>query len=141
MASWSDPIGWQRLRAGDDCPMCLDGNLESNAFSLRVAEMDWSVMRLARNQWCRGWSLVILKSHACELFELSDAELCGFWRDVSRAAQALQSVFQPVKMNYAVYGNLNPHIHCHLVPRYASDDPRAPLEMGAGEVLLAEQDY
>jgi diadenosine tetraphosphate (Ap4A) HIT family hydrolase len=38
-------------------------------------------------------------------------------------AHALQAVFAPVKMNYNVLGNWVPHLHTHLVPRYA-DDPR-----------------
>ena len=32
-------------------------------------------------------------------------------------------MFAPVKLNYDVLGNSVPHLHTHLVPRYA-DDPR-----------------
>jgi diadenosine tetraphosphate (Ap4A) HIT family hydrolase len=35
-------------------------------------------------------------------------------------------------MNYAVVGNLSPHIHLHLVPQFFSDDPTLPLNMQAG---------
>ena len=40
-----------------------------------------------------------------------------------QVARALQAVLQPVKLNYEVLGNAAPHLHTHLVPRYA-DDPR-----------------
>jgi len=38
-------------------------------------------------------------------------------------ARVLESQLQPVKMNYDLLGNSLPHLHTHLVPRYA-DDPR-----------------
>lgn len=38
-------------------------------------------------------------------------------------ARALQAALEPVKLNYDVLGNSSPHLHTHLVPRYA-DDPR-----------------
>jgi len=50
-------------------------------------------------------------------------------------------MYQPVKINYGVFGNLSPHIHCHMVPRFAGDDPSEPLNMGAGEVLLSDAQY
>ena len=33
-------------------------------------------------------------------------------------------MFQPVKVNYLLLGNLVPHSHTHVVPRYV-DDPAA----------------
>ena len=37
-------------------------------------------------------------------------------------SRALLQVLRPVKLNYDVLGNSVPHLHTHLVPRYA-DDP------------------
>ena len=39
-------------------------------------------------------------------------------------AAALQRVFGAVKINYAVLGNLCPHVHCHLIPLYAAPTTR-----------------
>ena len=39
-----------------------------------------------------------------------------------RAAAALNRAFAPRKMNLSCYGNAEPHVHWHLVPRY-EDDP------------------
>jgi diadenosine tetraphosphate (Ap4A) HIT family hydrolase len=39
-----------------------------------------------------------------------------------RAAKAVHETFAPWKLNYACYGNAEPHVHWHIVPRYA-DDP------------------
>jgi len=45
----------------------------------------------------------------------------------------------PAKMNAAVFGNLSPPIHGHLVPRFFSDDPTLALNMHAEEVRLEQQ--
>lgn len=41
----------------------------------------------------------------------------------SRSGRAIEAAFQPVKMNYNLLGNEVPHLHAHVVPRYA-EDPR-----------------
>jgi hypothetical protein len=40
---------------------------------------------------------------------------------MTRAAQAMQQVFSPDKMNYEMLGNRLPHLHVHLKPRYLDD--------------------
>jgi diadenosine tetraphosphate (Ap4A) HIT family hydrolase len=55
--------------------------------------------------------------------ELTDDEAATYGRDVLRVARALEVAFSPIKLNYNVMGNEVPHLHTHLVPRYA-DDPR-----------------
>jgi diadenosine tetraphosphate (Ap4A) HIT family hydrolase len=121
--------------------MCADAHLDDNPFSLKIADLRSSIARLVRNQYMPGWCVVVLRRHACELFELSADELADFWSDVAALAQAIQAVYQPVKINYAVYGNLCPHVHCHVVPRFAGEDPRKPIDMAEHEVLLSEPDY
>ena len=39
------------------------------------------------------------------------------------AARALIQFYKPLKMNYETLGNSLPHLHTHLVPRYADNDP------------------
>jgi diadenosine tetraphosphate (Ap4A) HIT family hydrolase len=36
-------------------------------------------------------------------------------------ARALASLYEPVKMNYEIHGNVLPHLHLHLLPRYEGD--------------------
>jgi diadenosine tetraphosphate (Ap4A) HIT family hydrolase len=139
--SWEDPVAWARVKQGLDCSMCADAHLQENEFSLLVAELEYAYVRLPRNQYYRGWTVVILKWHANELFELRMDELSGFWREVALVAQALERLHQPAKINYGVFGNLCPHVHCHVVPRYVDDDPSAPLHMNEREVLLAPDAY
>jgi diadenosine tetraphosphate (Ap4A) HIT family hydrolase len=138
---WPSPDQWSRLKAGVDCPLCADIHLDENPFSYKVAEFAHTWVRLPKNQYQRGWTIVFLKRHANELFELNDIELLAFWRDVANVASALDHVYRPAKINYAVFGNLCPHVHCHLIVQTHASDPTQPLNMNEHEVVLSEDEY
>jgi hypothetical protein len=80
------------MKAGLNCVMCADMHLDENAFSHKVAEFEHTYVRLPKNQYVRGWTILALKRHANELFELTDPELAAFWQDVARVAEARSTV-------------------------------------------------
>jgi diadenosine tetraphosphate (Ap4A) HIT family hydrolase len=41
--------------------------------------------------------------------------------EVSSVAEALYDIFKPTKINYELLGNMVPHIHWHIVPRFMSE--------------------
>jgi diadenosine tetraphosphate (Ap4A) HIT family hydrolase len=63
--------------------------------------------------------------------------------DVCRVAAALDAVYRPTKMNYELLGNMVPHLHWHLVPRFAGDPlwPRPIWSEPHAEQLLEPADY
>ena len=138
---WIPAEQWARLKAGVDCPACADIHLEANAFSYLVAELERSYVRLVRNQYRRGWTILALKRYATELFELAEDEHAEFWREVACVARALNDVYRPVKINYSVLGTLCPHLHCHVALQFSDDDPHKPPDMQEREVLLSEAEY
>ena len=72
--------------------------------------------------------------HVAEPTELSDGEAVGYWREVLRVGAALERHYRPVKLNYQILGNAVPHLHTHLVPRFAEDPaPGRPLPFPEGE--------
>lgn len=139
--TWKDPGKWQKMLDGTDCSFCDDIQLDENRFSFKVFEFPFSFVRLPKNQYKRGWTIVALKRHATELYELEPNELAGFFQEVAMVAKALKAVFAPVKLNYSIFGNLCPHVHCHVIPQYVSDDPHAPIKMDEAEALLTPQEY
>jgi diadenosine tetraphosphate (Ap4A) HIT family hydrolase len=95
---------------------------------LLVAELETARAYLHEDQFFPGYVLLVLRRHATELYELPPRERAAHLEEVTRVAQALARVFQPVKMNYELLGNQVPHIHWHLVPRLATDpDLRQPI--------------
>lgn len=55
---------------------------------------------------------------------LGSQERGGFLLDMVRIGDALMKIAGAVRINYAVYGNLEPALHAHIIPRYA-DEPEA----------------
>src|SRR3954451_14607416 len=87
-----------------------------------VAEMEHSLFVVGDHPFHRGYAVVALKQHVREPYELSPDVQGEHFREVMRAAEALDRTFRPIKMNFSCYGNAEPHVHWHIVPRY-EDDP------------------
>lgn len=138
---WLPKDQWNDLKRGIGCPMCTDVHLPENEHSFLITTLEHSHVRLPKNQYMRGWTLVAARRHVCELFEMDPTELAGFWRDVSLVANALDQRYHPAKINYGVFGNLCPHLHCHLVVQRYDDDPEKPLNMREREVFLDAAEY
>lgn len=104
--------------------MCEQGRPEETDYGARILAGEVSDTYLQKAGFQRGYALVIWRGrHVVEPTELSDEEAAAFWLEVVRVGRALETHFQPVKMNYDLLGNSLPHMHAHLIPRFA-DDPR-----------------
>jgi diadenosine tetraphosphate (Ap4A) HIT family hydrolase len=78
-----------------------------------------------------GHTLIISKRHVGSLFELTEPEALDFFRQLGRAKQTLDAAYRPTGFNVGINdgraaGQTVPHLHVHLIPRYAGDvpDPR-----------------
>lgn len=91
-----------------------------------IADLGLAMAYLHEDQFFPGWTVVVLKRHATELFHLAPTERIQLMEQVSRAARGLAETFEAKKINYELLGNQLPHIHWHVIPRLASDP--APLE-------------
>ncbi len=63
---------------------------------------------------------------------------------MKRFGKSLQAIFQADKMNYNILGNVIPHLHVHIVPRYFTDSaPHRPIDPTpkGQEVYLAATAY
>jgi diadenosine tetraphosphate (Ap4A) HIT family hydrolase len=110
---------------------------------IEIAPLTASTLYLFKEQTHRGRCVVAYRAHVNELFELPDAELTLFMRDVARAAKAIKAAFGPNKINYGAYSDKLPHLHMHLVPKYEGGAAwGAPFEMmPAQRKLLPEAEY
>ena len=68
-----------------------------------------------------GFVRVILKRHACEMADLQEAERAAIMSVVFAVEAAVRETMRPDKMNLASLGNMTPHVHWHVVPRFRDD--------------------
>ena len=62
--SWKNPEKWQKIISGENCPMCKDIHLDENNFSFKIKELDYTFVRLPKNQHLKGTVDVFFKNHA-----------------------------------------------------------------------------
>lgn len=119
---WSEQFyAW---RAGDGCPSCAEGRPQSTSYGERWFAGECCDAYLARADIQRGLTIAVFRGrHVVEPTDLTDREAASYGREVLRVGRAIADAFSAVKLNYNVLGNTVPHLHTHVVPRYA-DDPR-----------------
>ena len=123
-----------------DCIMCRRWDDDRD---LRITELEHSYVILNRDQYFTGYTLLFTKQHTTELFHLSQDIRSALMEEVSRVASVLYDVFRPTKINYELLGNMVPHIHWHLVPRFTNDPlwPRPIWAEGHDELMLSTDEY
>lgn len=68
-----------------------------------------------------GFCRVILNAHVKEMTDLAPAERARLMAVVFAVEAAVREVLAPEKINLASLGNMVPHVHWHVIPRYADD--------------------
>ena len=109
--------------SSQSCKACVGTWPDRSHF---IAECELTRAYLHDDQFFPGWTVLVLKRHATELFHLSRDERSRLMEEVSGVAALLAQKWQAVKINYELLGNQLPHIHWHLIPRLPQDP--APLE-------------
>ena len=103
--------------------MCREGRPDETPWGARVFAGERSDAYLQRADVQRGYTIVIWRGrHVAEPTELADEEAARYWLEVLRVGRALEAHLRPVKLNFETLGNSLPHLHTHVMPRYA-DDP------------------
>ena len=80
-----------------------------------------------------GFARVIWKDHVREVSDLADDDRLLLNDAVWQLELAVREVMQPLKVNVASLGNVVPHLHWHVIPRYA-DDAHFPAPVWAQAV-------
>ncbi len=68
-----------------------------------------------------GFCRVILQRHVREMSDLQPAERSQLMNVVFAVETAVRHLCQPDKINLASLGNLTPHLHWHVIPRWCDD--------------------
>jgi diadenosine tetraphosphate (Ap4A) HIT family hydrolase len=77
---------------------------------VRVADADYP-----------GFCRVIWNRHVKEMTDLSAAEREHLMASVFAVEAAIRAALHPDKINLACLGNITPHLHWHVIPRFRQD--------------------
>jgi diadenosine tetraphosphate (Ap4A) HIT family hydrolase len=109
---------------------------------LRIARLEQCFVMLNRDQFFPGYCFVFTRSHVTELFHLEEPVRSAVMAEVNSVAAALHDTLAPAKINYELLGNMVPHMHWHVIPRFTTDplwprpiwsEPHEPVELTASE--------
>lgn len=97
------------------CELCQGGNgitlyQDAKLFVMLVDEPGYP-----------GFCRVIWKDHIKEMTDLSEQDQLYLWQWVMKTEKAIRAVMQPAKINLASLGNVVPHLHWHVIPRFEND--------------------
>lgn len=68
-----------------------------------------------------GFCRIILNRHVKEMTDLDAGERSLLMRVLLAVEAALREVMNPDKINLASLGNMTPHVHWHVIPRFEDD--------------------
>ncbi len=116
--------------------MCILCEKVENAEDFLIHEFEHSLLIVGEHQYFKGYCQLVLKEHVADLTDLTDKVQESFFKELMISAKAIRKVYKPERMNYSSLGNVVPHIHFHLFPRYQEElntkiklDPWADAEL------------
>ena len=99
----------------DNCELC-DATKGEVVFS----STRWRVL-LVDDANYPGFCRVVWHQHIKEMTDLPEAERNELMHAVWVVEQVVRDVMAPHKINLASFGNMVPHLHWHIIPRYTDD--------------------
>ena len=101
-----------------NCVLCADLNPDEGQLIWRG---DDCRIILLNDVDLPGFCRVIWNHHAAEMTDLSYGEREHLMSLVFVVEEAIRQVMKPNKVNLAALGNMVPHIHWHVIPRFVDD--------------------
>ena len=98
-----------------DCELC-----KSDGGTIVLAN-EWLRVTLVDEPDYPGYVRVIWNDHVREMSELQNDQQLKLMRTVFAVELAQREVLAPLKINLASLGNMTPHLHWHVIARFADD--------------------
>lgn len=106
------------------CVFCERSGNESGDDPFLVHRFSLCDLIVGHHQYFKGYCVLVFREHIIDPTDLDPLTQRQFFEELMQASTWIQKTFNPFKMNYACYGNLVPHMHWHLFPRYLHEVDR-----------------
>ncbi|MBX5462236.1 MAG: hypothetical protein IRZ28_14240 [Steroidobacteraceae bacterium] len=87
-----------------------------------IARLSSGWVLFGEQQFVRGYALLLPDPVVPTLNALGARERGQFLMDMTKVGDALLKVTGALRINYAIFGNVEPALHAHVIPRFA-DEP------------------
>jgi diadenosine tetraphosphate (Ap4A) HIT family hydrolase len=98
-----------------ECPHCFSNNED------RLWEGERFRIVLVHQAEFPGWCRVVWNAHIGEFTDLTQDERAEFIQAVALVEEGVRAELKPAKINLASLGTAMPHLHMHIIPRFAGD--------------------
>ncbi len=110
------------MKKVEGCLLCERvEKIKKGEYPYLIQELDECYWLLGEHQYFEGYTILVTKDHHKEMTDLNPEKVHLVFSDLMRAHKVIENLYQPLKMNLCSLGNVVPHIHWHLFPRYKSD--------------------
>ena len=112
----ADMTGALNVESGEKtCELCV-----STGGTVLHESAEYRVVRVADPDF-PGFCRVIWKAHIREMTDLPTAAQQRLMSVVFALEETIRQLFCPDKINLASFGNVVPHLHWHVIPRWRED--------------------
>jgi diadenosine tetraphosphate (Ap4A) HIT family hydrolase len=112
------------------CELC---STDGGEVLYRDAELRIVAVTGADGATYRGFCRVIWNAHVKEMTDLAVTDRSALMKTVFKLETILRAELNPEKMNIASLGNMTPHLHWHVIPRFTGD-ATFPRPIWAGSI-------
>lgn len=70
------------------------------------------------SQFLPGYCLLLASPMVGQLNDLTGRDRTQFLEDMALLGDAIRAATKCKRVNYSIYGNLDPFLHVHVIPRY-----------------------
>lgn len=86
-----------------------------------IARLQSGFAVMGDHQYLPGYCLLLAYPMVASLNDLAGEARLSFLDDMAALGDAVLQATDAVRINYSVYGNLDPFLHAHIFPRYATE--------------------
>ena len=86
-----------------------------------IARMSSGWAMMGNSQFLRGYSLLLPDPVVPHLNAMDAATRDGFLSDMAKLGDAVLAATGALRINYAMFGNVEPALHAHVIPRYIDE--------------------
>lgn len=124
VAEWaSEPAQAQKQEGDMGCSLC--GQADDPSVHVVARSREWRVVRVIDNPDHPAFWRVIWNDHVAEMSDLTPDQRSALMQVVATVETVVRRELQPHKINLASLGNVVPHLHWHVIARWA-EDPHFP---------------